>query len=337
VTRGAGVTRAATTHVAAECAATTCASTDCAPAQLNTRSRRAFLAELGGLGLSALLPASVPRRAWSDPLGLPVGIQLWTVRETMQSDPGGTLMQLRKMGYRTVESAGFGGLSAHEFRRLIDAADLTCPSAHLDFSSGDVEAIFADAHALGARYAVSSILRQGTGQGAPNSLRMMTLDDAKATAELANRVGERAKRAGLQYAYHNHFFEFADLGTGEVAYDVLLRETDAALVKFEIDCGWMRAAGHDPIAYFKKYPHRFPMIHVKDFLPAAGEHAGAATAAQRVGAELGTGFIDYKPIFAAAKSQPLEYYFAEQEGPFTRMSQLEAAKVGYAYLHALRV
>ncbi len=306
--------------------------------------RRACLAQVGGLWLSSLLPASVPYRAWSDPLGLPVGIQLWTVRESMQSDPGGTLAQLRRMGYRTVESAGFGGLSAKGFRRLIDAAGLECPSAHLDFRSPDVEAIFADAHALGAHYAVSSILRPGTGavpavspalQGVANSLRVMTLDDARVTAELANRIGGQAKRAGLQYAYHNHFFEFFDLGNGEVAYDVLLRETDPELVKFEIDCGWMKAAGHDPITYFNRYPHRFPMIHVKDFLPATGEAAGAAAAALRVGTELGTGFIDYQPIFAAAKSQPLKYYFAEQEGPFTHMTQLEAAKVAYGYLHGL--
>jgi sugar phosphate isomerase/epimerase len=98
----------------------------------------------------------------------------------------------------------------------------------------------------------------------------------------------------------------------------------------------MMAAGHDPIVYFKKYPHRFPMIHVKDFLPAAGADAGGAAAALRVGTELGHGFIDYKAIFAAARSQPLKYYFAEQEGPFSRMTELEAAKVSYAYLHALR-
>jgi sugar phosphate isomerase/epimerase len=303
-------------------------------------SRRTFLARSAGL----VIAANLPRAVRSDPLGLPVGIQLWTVRESLQADPGGTLEQLRRIGYRTVESAGFAGLSAEDFRRRIDDAGLLVPSAHLDFRSGDWEAIFGDAHTLGAHYAVSSILRPGTGavpavgpslQKVANVLRAMTLDDAKQTAELANRIGERAKRAGLQYAYHNHFFEFVDQGNGAVAYDVLLRETDPTLVQFEIDCGWMRAAGHDPIAYFKQYPHRFPMIHVKDFLAVTGENAGGAAAALRVGTELGTGFIDYKPIFAAAKSQPLKYYFAEQEGPFTRMTQLEAAKVSYDYLHAL--
>jgi sugar phosphate isomerase/epimerase len=140
----------------------------------------------------------------------------------------------------------------------------------------------------------------------------------------------------LQYAYHNHFFEFVAERNGDIAYDVLLQDCDPELVKFEIDCGWMMAAGHDPISYFKKYPQRFPMIHVKDFLPAAGADAGGAAAALRVGAELGHGFIDYGPIFAAARSQPLKYYFAEQEGPFSRMPQIEAARVSYAYLHAMR-
>jgi len=304
-------------------------------------TRRAFLGRSAGL----MIAASVPRAVWSDPLGLPVGIQLWTVRESLQSDPGGTLEQLRKIGYRTVESAGFAGLSAQDFRRRLDAAGLQCPSAHLDFSRGETDAAFADAHALGAHYAVSSILRPGSGavpavgpalQKVANVLRAMTLDDAKLTAEIANRIGEQAKRAGLQYAYHNHFFEFVDQGNGAVAYDVLLKESDPELVKFEIDCGWMRAAGHDPVHYLKQYPNRFPMIHVKDFLAVDGENAGGAAAALRVGTELGTGFIDYKPIFAAARSASLKYYFAEQEGPFTRMTQLEAAKVSYEYLHALR-
>jgi sugar phosphate isomerase/epimerase len=308
-------------------------------------SRRGFLAELGGLGLASLIPSSLPRAVWCNPLGLPVGIQLWTVHDSMRSDPAGTLAQLRRIGYQTVESAGFGRLSAKEFRGLIDAAGLKCPSAHLNFMTAEPDANFDDAHVLGATYVVSSVLRAGTGavpdvgpslQKAANFLRAMTLDDAKQTADVANRLGEQAQRAGLQYAYHNHFFEFIADGNGDIAYDVLLRDTDPELVKFEIDCGWMMAAGHDPIAYFKKYPHRFPMIHVKDFLPAAGADAGGAAAALRVGTELGHGFIDYKAIFAAARSQPLKYYFAEQEGPFSRMTELEAAKVSYAYLHALR-
>src|SRR5579872_6715859 len=91
----------------------------------------------------------------------------------------------------------------------------------------------------------------------------------------------------------NHDFEFADLGGRRIGYDAVLKETDSRLVQFEIDCGWMIFAGHDPVEYFQKYPQRFPMIHVKDFLAKqSGEK-------DMRGAELGRGTVDYKPIFAA--------------------------------------
>ena len=163
----------------------------------------------------------------------------------------------------------------------------------------------------------------------------MSLDEAKRTAALVNRIGEAAKRAGLHYVYHNHDFEFADQGGGAIGYDVLLRESDPELVKFEIDCGWMIFAGRNPIDYFKKYPNRFPMIHVKDFLPAHDKSAVAGSAADMVGAELGRGVVDYNPIFAAAEKTGLQHYFVEQEGPFSRMDQLQAAQVDYDYLHSM--
>jgi sugar phosphate isomerase/epimerase len=311
---------------------------------MNRLLRRTFLAQASGLGLLALVADGLPRAARADPLGIPIGIQLWTVYEAMQTNPAGTLRQLRQIGYKNVESIGFGNLSATAFRQLLDAAGLVCPSAHLNFIDGNIDAIFEDAHALGARYAVSSVLRPGTGavprvgpafSKFANYMRAMTLEDAKQTAELANRIGLKAKQAGLQYAYHNHFFEFVDQGNGAIAYDLLLKECDPELVKFELDCGWMTVAGSDPADYLRKHPHRFPMIHVKDFLPVADKDAASTSPGLRLGAELGHGFIDYRPIFSAAKAAGLQYYFAEQEGPFSRMNQLEAAKVSYNYLHSI--
>jgi sugar phosphate isomerase/epimerase len=311
---------------------------------LTALSRRTFLTRSADLGLLTLLSAGLPRAVLSDPLGIPAGIQLYSVNQSMQSDPAGTLQKLQRIGYRNVESAGLGGLPVNDFRKLLDDAGLSCPSAHLDFMKGTIEANFEVAHALGASYAVSSVLRTGTGalpkldpafSQYAELLRAMTLEDAKQTAELANQIGAKAKQAGLQYAYHNHFMEFVDQGHGAVAYDVLLRETDPELVGFEIDCGWMKVAGHNPVHYLRKYPHRFPMIHVKDFLKTGRKSASAP--GMRVGTELGHGFIDYHPIFAAAKAQGLKYYFVEQEAPFTRMSPLDAAQVNYDYLRALNV
>ena len=254
----------------------------------------------------------------------------------MQGDPAGTLKRLREIGFGEVESAGFGKLSSKQFRQLLDDAGLACPSAHLQFDINNLGAAFEDAHVLGATYAASGSLPAPAVDSKPaaaTSKRAMSLEEAKQTAELVNRIGAAAKLAGLQYVYHNHDFEFADQGGGAIGYDVLLRETDPELVKFEIDCGWMVFAGRNPIDYFKKYPNRFPMIHVKDFLAARDKSAGAGSAAEMLGAELGHGVVDYKPIFAAAKKAGLRHYFVEQEGPFSRMNQLHAARVDYDYLH----
>src|SRR5450631_3729265 len=304
---------------------------------MNAESRRRFLIQSSRLGAAALAPTWLSRRAFANPLGRPVGIQLYTVNIPMREDPAGTLKKLREIGFGEVESAGFGKLSGRQFRGLLDDAGLACPSAHLQFDIDNLGATFEDAHALGAAYAVSGSLPApavGSRPAAPSSKRSMSLEEAKRTAEIANRIGEAAKRAGLQYAYHNHDFEFADQGTGGIGFDLLLRETNPELVKFEIDCGWMVFGGRNPIDYFKKYPDRFPMIHVKDFL-APHDKSAVAGSAEMLGAELGHGVIDYKPIFAAAKQAGLRHYFAEQEAPFSRMSPLQAARVNFDYLHSL--
>jgi sugar phosphate isomerase/epimerase len=305
---------------------------------MNAESRRRFLVQSSRLGAAALAPTWLSRRAFANPLGRPVGIQLYTVNIPMQTDPAGTLKKLREIGFSEVETAGFGKLSAKQFRELLDDAGLACPSAHLQFDINNLGATFEDAHALGAAYAASGSLPVPVVDSRPAaalSKRSMSLDEARRTAELTNRIGEAAKRAGLRYVYHNHDFEFADQGGGAIGYDVLLRESDAELVKFEIDCGWMIFAGRNPIDYFKKYPNRFPMIHVKDFLSAHGKSAVAGSAADMLGAELGRGVVDYKPIFAAAEKSGLQHYFVEQEGPFSRMDQLQAAQVDYDYLHSM--
>jgi sugar phosphate isomerase/epimerase len=305
---------------------------------MSSLTRRRFLVQSGRVAAAALASGWALRRARSNPMGRPVGIQLYTVNLPMESDPVGTLKKIRQIGFGEVECAGFGKLSAAEFRRLLDDAGLTCPSAHLTFDIDSLDATFAQAHALGATYATSSSLNSLVAEIAPAATTPrpgMSLEEAKRTAQLANRIGTAARRAGLTYVYHNHASEFADVGDGSVGYDLLLRETDANLVKFEIDCGWMVFAGRNPVDYFNKYPNRFPMIHVKDFLPRQKDVAGTSNTEEMLGAELGRGVVDYKPIFAAAQKAGLQHYFAEQEGPFSRMDQLHAAQVAYDYLHAM--
>jgi sugar phosphate isomerase/epimerase len=163
----------------------------------------------------------------------------------------------------------------------------------------------------------------------------MTIDDYKSLADYYNRLGEQAKKADLQLVYHNHNREFRPLKNGTTGYDQLIHSTDAKLLKLELDCGWMRAAGHNPFAYLTRYPERYRMLHIKDFKlipkPSFGNNSEPKPT------ELGRGSIDYKPIFAAAKKSGIEWYFVEQEPPFGDMPAMQAIQVDYDYLHNLRV
>jgi len=302
-------------------------------------TRRSFVVKGSLLGVAATVSSTIPFSSWADPLGRAPGIQLYTVAADLSNDVPGTLKSLKTIGYEYVETAGFAKLSAQDFRKQIDDAGLKCPSAHLHFTDADPTPLFADAHAVGAHYAVSSVLiakpMTGSMGAALKSLSSLNLDDFKHTAALANKIGAKAKEAGLQYAYHNHNFEFKDQGNGQIGYDVLLNETDPELVKFELDCGWMVAAGRNPVDYFKKYPTRYRMIHVKDFMPGEAPTTDLMGANRPRGTELGRGHIDYKPIFAAAGPAGVQYYFSEQEPPIQGMTALEAAKINYEYMHAL--
>ena len=303
---------------------------------MDRMNRRTFLARAGMAG-ALCLTAGASSELWADPFGKAPGIQLYTVAADLSADVPGTLKSLHAIGYKYVETAGFAKLPAKDFRKQLDDAGLVCPSAHLQFSTADPGPLFEDAHAVGAQFAVSSVLIARTMGTSMNdfvkTISTLTLDDFKKTAALANRIGAKAKQAGLQYAYHNHNFEFKDQGKGRIGYDILLNETDRELVKFEVDCGWMTVAGHKPVDYFKKYPGRFRMIHVKDFQQVEKPVTDLVGENRPKGTELGRGFIDYKPIFAAGMAAGVEYYFSEQEPPIQGMSALDAAKVNYEYMH----
>jgi sugar phosphate isomerase/epimerase len=162
----------------------------------------------------------------------------------------------------------------------------------------------------------------------------MSADDFKVMAEFFNDIGRRSKQAGLQFAYHNHNFEFRDLGKGRVGYDILIAHTDADFVKLELDCGWMVAACHAPVQYFHRYPNRYRMVHIKDFVRTARPSTSRASQDVPQGTVLGTGYIDCRPILKATKAAGVEHFYVEQE-PLLGMTALEAATKDYAYIHAL--
>jgi len=293
-----------------------------------TMTRRQFLSTSLLCGTAAWLAGSTSGKLLAaGTQGKPLGIQLYMVLQAYQSDPMSTLKTLKSIGYGEIEAIVTS--TAQTLRDQLKETGLACPSMHFDSLGVDrgIEA----AHVLGTQYFVSSMLpnlMQKMG-GHNKMLPTYSRDEAMRTAELANQIGEKAKKAGLQYAYHNHYREFTDVGQGQTFYDVLLKETDHELVKFELDCGWVHIGGKNPVDIFNANPGRIPLMHAKDFLP---DHP----ANDYPGAELGRGTLDYKPILAAANQAGLKHCFVEQEGPYARMSQLDAARVDYAYLRPLR-
>ena len=290
--------------------------------------------------IAGAVAAVAVRKTFAEPLGLPAGIQLYAVRDELTKDTPATLKTLHDIGFREVEYFSPGKYTVAEYHTLITDAGLTCPSAHLPFTgANDLAPIFANANTLGAHFAVSSVFINLFPNGRPtktagqmDALPPLGLDAFKKLAAHMNDVGKQAKAAGLQYAYHNHNFEFEKMPDGFYGYDVLLNETDHELVKFEIDCGWMSVAGASPQAYFSRRPGRFRMLHVKDFRPIKPT-IDLLGPNRPTGVELGHGFIDYKSIFAAAKTAGIVHVFAEQEAPYQR-GQLESAKVSYDFLHS---
>ncbi len=231
----------------------------------------------------------------------------------MAKDVDGTLKQVAAMGYEEFETYGFDpegmryyGLPAKEFAQLLRDLKLTTPSGHYDLNrfasaSADdlnryVDRCVEGAHALGQSYITWPLLDAGD----------RTIDKFKSVAARLNAIGERLKKAKLQVAYHNHDFEFVEQN-GQIGYDVILKETDPALVKLQMDLYWIaRGSKLTPNEWFKRAPGRFVMWHVKDMHKTSRDYT-----------ELGNGSIDFTRIWPDAGLAGLRHYFVEQGGNFT--------------------
>lgn len=270
------------------------------------------------------------------PLNRPIGIQLYTVRDAVAKDLPGTLERLAGIGYREVEFAGGPQRPVAELRKLLADNGLTCPSVHTSMAELQTAADekIAFARGLGAQYLVCSFPWTADARfkagGGPGIAAGITLDDWKWNAEQLNRIGERAHKAGVRMGYHNHNMEFREYD-GVVAFDELLRRTDPKLVTIELDIAWVVTAGAEPAHYLTKHADRISLLHVKEVrkdLQVVRDKLVAQTT------EVGSGKIDWKRLFATMDPQKIEHYFVEQEN-FER-SPLEAAKISFDYLHALR-
>jgi sugar phosphate isomerase/epimerase len=272
-------------------------------------TRRRFISSTSAA--AALLYTGVGRGA---SLNLPVGLQLYSVRTLLPTDYAGTLKQVGALGYKEVEAAGFFNLPVEQVKTAMQAAGLRCVSAHygLPLLRQHLDEILTFCKTLGVEYIVcSSPMRQQEGAKGP-----LTLDDWRWSADQFNQVATKVEAAGMKFAYHNHYAEFGAID-GILPYDELLKHTDPAKVSFELDCGWVIVGGQDPIHYLKQYPTRIVMLHIKDFKDNKPPSV-----------ELGTGSIDYTPIFAAAAATGhIRHAFVEQEefqGPIMEALAVDA-------------
>jgi sugar phosphate isomerase/epimerase len=267
------------------------------------------------VSVSALaMPAAQPR--------FRMGLQMYTVRDPMAKDALGTLKQIAALGYRNLETYGFEpdtlkyyGMQAAEFRKVLDGLGLATTSGHYDLHeylnkpaeamTAYIERCILGAHALGQKYITWAWLD-------PQS---RGLDSFKLVAQRLNLIGAQAAKAGLKVAYHNHDFEFIP-HDGQIGYDIILRETDPALVKLQMDIYWVaHSSARSPHELFELQPGRFVMWHVKDM------------DTQKRYTELGKGSIDFTRIMRDAQLAGLEEYFVEQGDNFavSPMQSIEAS------------
>lgn len=243
----------------------------------------------------------------------PVGLQLYTVRGLMKADFEGTLEAVARTGYKEVEFAGYFGRTPGQVKDALKAAGLEAPSAHVPLPgknsewSGTVET----AGEIGLDYLVVPSV--------PKEQRA-TLKDWQLLARRFNELGEATRKHGIRFAYHNHEYEFT-LTEGRLPYDVLLEGTDRGLVDFELDIFWIRRGGQDPLAYFKRWKGRFPLVHVKD-MTLDGQMV-----------DVGMGSIDWPSIYAARKEAGIRHWFVEHDEPKDPMASLAAS---YQYMSQLK-
>lgn len=273
--------------------------------------RRDFL-RAGGVAATALaLPTAC--FAGEEQKLMKIGIQLYTVRGPMGESVPDTLKGLADIGYDEVEFAGYYDHSPEDIRRMLDDTGLDTPSAHvsLDIMRNHADEAIAAAKVVGHDYLALGWL-------SPEERN--TLDQYRQHAELCSRFGEKCRDAGIQFAWHNHEFEYEAID-GILPMDLLLSETDPDIVKMEIDFYWIAYAGVDPQPYFDAHPGRFPLCHVKDM------------GADRKMTDVGDGTIDFASLFAASGGAGLTHFFAERDDSPDPMA---TAAASYAHMKELR-
>lgn len=243
-----------------------------------------------------------------------IGLQLYTLRDTITKDPKGVLQKVASFGYKELETFAYGdgkiyGMPFSDFGKFVKDLGMKVTSGHygLDMAKSDKwEQAVTDAKSIGQDFMVVPYLQENDRK---------TVDDYKKVCEALNKAGEVCNKNGIRFGYHNHAFEFETID-GQVPYDLMLKELDPKLVGMELDIYWVYRAGKDAIQMFEQYPKRFEQWHVKDMDKSNKDR----------NADVGTGSIDYKAIFAKAKQSGMKHFYIEQESyPGEPINSVEAS------------
>lgn len=277
-----------------------------------TLNRRHFLGASGALILlpgcqtSGIIPASPARQIDK------IGIQTYTLREAMGEDFVGTLQMIKDVGYDYVELNGrnFAERSPADLRLMLDDIGLPAPISHVDYDSlaSRPDSLGDAANVLGCEYVILPWV--GDDQ--------RTMDAYKGHAAMLNKAAETLKPYGVKVGYHNHQFEFFDLGGGQTGMEILLSETDPTLVDFELDLFWASLAGVDIVALFEKHPGRFKMCHIKDMAGDPSDWRSSVdfeTIVKTLMVNVGEGAMPFESYFAANETSGMQYFIAEHDNP----------------------
>lgn len=276
------------------------------------RTRRNFIKRAGILSAGALV---LPSCGFASPSEQKFGVQLYSFRDEMAKDALGTLKQIAAIGIKEIESARSGkghyyGLSPEDMKKACEDLGMRLKSGHVALDD-NFQQTMEQAVASGQPYLICSSM-PSKGQ---------TVDNYKKVAEAFNKAGEDCKKLGLKFGYHNHEYEF-ESDKGEVLYDVLMDNTEPDLVHMELDLGWVIVGGKNPLDYFKKYPRRFPLWHLKDMNMTKKEST-----------EFGKGALDIKTMMQNQEASGVKHIFIEQEEYAS--TPLESMKHNMEFLKAL--
>ncbi len=290
---------------------------------MSSYHRREFLKTAGvlGAGISVFGLSGCRTASAAKKINQQFGIQLYTLRDVLPSDPKKILTQIASFGYKEIESyegeqGMYWGMKNTEFKQLMVDLDMKIVASHTDINK-DFERKAEEAAAIGMKYLICPWLGP-----------QKSLDDYRKAAATFNQRGETCKKHGIRFAYHNHDYSFKLL-EGQYPQDILMQETDNKLVDYEMDIYWVVTAGQDPLTWFNKYPDRFTLAHLKDRkknVPSSDTDASTV---------LGTGIIDFSSMLPAAAHKGLNYFIVEQER-YDNTTPVEASRLNAEYMKNIK-